>query len=750
MGELYMDLDIVYHSSEEIIREVTQEIRSRKLVFFVGSAISFQRPSKLPNVSEIKEYTIEALCAKDQKKYLDLIYSDIALQEKIDSIRHEEFLEILYRTIVGGEIAIRILNCLKKGEPNQNHFFLAEGLGQYFDVILTTNQDPLIERALEKRSLRLLKTTQQGDKIFENGRVIKLHGCVDKQESIITLLRQLARGLPKNRSKMLRNILENKCVLFTGYNGQDEDIFRILISTDWKRIYWNARPGSKLGENVEKLYQKYPDKFLLFEYDLNDLFAKLTSDLKFRRYEADKTSHPNLQQIFDEWAISLGSQKFNVLGRILSNDRLAKYEEALECFNTTLSTFSDKTEGDQRILAKTYQFIGDVYMNFKTLRNNNYENACKAYDKAAKYYSKFNVEGEANALVGIGESYRHRARYWEAVNSYKKALQKIIRIRDEDCISPKVRCHLADAYRMQDEYEEAIREYRQAHELFKKYGFIANAVYSWVWLGEVYVYKGDYGKASWYNSMARRISRKYHFENYFAWAKYVEAEINNYKGTGKMESLEENREEELDKVVGDLDGVFENLKNRLGQAWCNQMLAELYRLRSDYKEAEKKNEKALEFCGRDGVDYRVCLVYIGLDEGEILRAQGQYDAAIRKYEQVLNTKIGDLQRHHAHAVLGIAETNRMKGIGNQAEYEKALEMYKNIGMRHGIVHTLIGLSLFTGLRNKNPLSILKLAEDTSLKRPILQKELILIKKLKRECLKNLKDVSSWLHPLEFP
>ena len=436
-----------------------------------------------------------------------------------------------------------------------------------------------------------------------------------------------------------------------------------MISTDWKRIYWNVRPGSNVSENIKKLYQKYPDKFFLFKYNLNDLFAKLTSELKFRQYELHETSHSDSQQVFDEWAKSLGNQRFNVLGRILSNDRLAKYEEALKCFNRTLSTISDKTEDSKRILARTYHLIGDTFMDFKTFEfQNNYEMAYETYHEATNYYSKLgDVEAEAGALIGMGESCRHRARY-----------------------------------------EEAIREYRQAHKLFKRYGFIADAVHSWVWLGEVYVYKGDYGKASWYNSQARRISKKYLFEQYYAWAKYVEADINKYKGTGKMKSLDEDREERLDEVMGDLDEVFKNMENRLGQAWCNQMLAELYRLKCDYNEAREKNEKALGFCGKDGIDYRVCLAYIGLNEGEILRAQGRYDAAIKKYEQVLNTKIGDLQRHHAHAILGIA------------------------------------------------VPVLKQAEDECLKRPNLKKELMLIKKLKRKFLKSDKDAFSWLHPLEFP
>jgi len=73
-----------------------------------------------------------------------------------------------------------------------------------------------------------------------------------------------------------------------------------------------------------------------------------------------------------------------------------------------------------------------------------------------------------------------------------------------------------------------------------------------------------------------------------------------------------------------------------------------------------------------------------------------------------------------------------------------------MNMRHGVVHTLIGLALFTGLNNKNPMTIIKKAEGETLKKPRFKKELVFIKKLKRECLKNNKKIFSSLHPLEFP
>ena len=104
-------------------------------VFFVGSAISLREPSNLPDVAKTREETIRALCEEYFNEYLEM------LKEKTRLIRHEEFLELIYKTV--SDVVIEILDCLKDGEPNPNHFFLAQRLGNYFDIILTTNQDLL-------------------------------------------------------------------------------------------------------------------------------------------------------------------------------------------------------------------------------------------------------------------------------------------------------------------------------------------------------------------------------------------------------------------------------------------------------------------------------------------------------------------------------------------------------------------------------------------------------------------------------
>ena len=173
-------------------------------------------------------------------------------------------------------------------------------------------------------------------------------------------------------------------------------------------------------------------------------------------------------------------------------------------------------------------------------------------------------------------------------------------------------------------------------------------------------------------------------------------------------------------------------------------MAEIYRVRGDYDMAEEKNNIALENYRED---YKICRAYILLNEAEMLRAHGEYSKAIEKYEEVKNIKT-ECIRYVAHAELGIAETERLRGSGSLDDYDKILNKYENIGMIHGIVHTLIGKALFLLSMEENPLDAIDRAEKISFERG-LEKESKIISMI-RDDISNKSKLSRWLHPLEFP
>ena len=294
---------------------------------------------------------------------------------------------------------------------------------------------------------------------------------------------------------------------------------------------------------------------------------------------------------------------------------------------------------------------------------------------------------------------------------------------------------LGDVYRMSDRYEDALREYESAIKVLERYGFIEDVATCRIWSGEVHKYKGDYEKALDHNLIAYKIIKRYEFEQQLGWVKYSLADINRFKSDGN---------DSLDKF-GKADKIFEQHKNRLGRAWCNEAMAEIYRVRGDYDRAEEKNNIALENYRED---YKICRAYILLNEAEMLRAHGEYSKAIEKYEEVKNIET-ECIRYVAHAELGIAETERLRGSGCLNDYDKIMDKYENIGMIHGIVHTLIGKALFLLSIEENPLDTINRAEKIS-SEIRLEKESKIMSMIRNNIFNNKNKLLCWLHPLEFP
>jgi tetratricopeptide (TPR) repeat protein len=78
------------------------------------------------------------------------------------------------------------------------------------------------------------------------------------------------------------------------------------------------------------------------------------------------------------------------------------------------------------------------------------------------------AECELSARQALGTSYRRTARYAEAIDQYRSALDLAERLRDE-VEAAEVRGRLAIALRYTDELDVAVEEYRQALATFRRY-----------------------------------------------------------------------------------------------------------------------------------------------------------------------------------------------------------------------------------------------------------------------------------------
>lgn len=210
---------------KQSVSEIIKSIRKKEMIIFCGAGIS--RHSGLPLAKKL----CQALLAK-----LNIETNDAETILNSD-LPFEEFIELISTAT---DIS-SVLGIFQKGEPNANHIFIAR-LAKYgfLKIIITTNFDMLIEKALEREGLERDKhyLVYYSEKQFLTGdlqktwwdrriKVFKLHGSVEDMESIRTTIKAITnRRLSSIRATLIRNIFLNlnaryKQVLILGYSCSD-------------------------------------------------------------------------------------------------------------------------------------------------------------------------------------------------------------------------------------------------------------------------------------------------------------------------------------------------------------------------------------------------------------------------------------------------------------------------------------------------------------------------------------------------
>ena len=178
----------------------------------VGSAISIWEPSCLPTALALRDSIIRALFRKN-RLLADL---EVELEHHLfttsgeTSLRLETVLEEIDSHIPG--ILPSFISVLASGEPNTIHHAIADWiLSGTISILYTTNQDTLIERALELRGARrgsnFTVVTPDSQTIGLPSPLVKLHGTIDDPKTIRTTFTQVGQQLPFYVTERLENDL---------------------------------------------------------------------------------------------------------------------------------------------------------------------------------------------------------------------------------------------------------------------------------------------------------------------------------------------------------------------------------------------------------------------------------------------------------------------------------------------------------------------------------------------------------------
>ena len=215
-------------------KDLVREVVSRRLIAFVGSGVS--RAAGCPTWYELLRDVLSTLPSSSFSGWFG------SLLDSGDYLQLAEVLQDSYP----GQLVQHITQELEKsgGRPSSLHRAIT---GVDFSQVVTTNYDQLLEQAYYEsdrhhRPLRV-HTWRDPLAILHDLRhnyfaVIKIHGTVDKQETLIMKRNDYMALLHSNVmfQSCLKTMLLTKTLLFVGHSLRDPDLLSLLgeISREYR------------------------------------------------------------------------------------------------------------------------------------------------------------------------------------------------------------------------------------------------------------------------------------------------------------------------------------------------------------------------------------------------------------------------------------------------------------------------------------------------------------------------------------
>lgn len=205
---------------DQVLRDLAKSIAKGEVAFLLGAGIS--KNSGLPLADSLKREILGSL----------RLESGLTSALANGKIPFEAFMESLAFL----PNARQIIELYSRGEPNTNHLLIAHFAKRgYTNLIVTTNFDMLLERALGKHRLyegqdfstHFTESHSASAKPdWQKLTLVKLHGSAHSEQSVRTTLSLVAaRALSTARQESVRRLFSSgshKKVLVLGYSCSDE------------------------------------------------------------------------------------------------------------------------------------------------------------------------------------------------------------------------------------------------------------------------------------------------------------------------------------------------------------------------------------------------------------------------------------------------------------------------------------------------------------------------------------------------
>ena len=371
----------------------------KKFILFAGAGVS--KDAGVPTAWELMLKTAKIFYA--QEKEGDISDQDVEewfKSSKYAQLEYCELIQELYST--SSEQRNFLDKWLGSHEIGDVHRSIAElARRDIIRGIITTNFDPLLERALEEKGIRVQVISNDDD--LENSepfiqcksfRIYKPHGTIDRGQLKDTP-KDLETLSPLMEDELVR-VTGEHAVLVLGYSGKDEDIVKVFKRRKnlYYPIFWvnPSKPSEKVkfifddDKNVFIPCKDGANKFLKEFLDLQDRIVDLAPSLEM------KTTVEDLNR-----AITTGKDPVGPIFR----DYLDGIFHELEKTQPDFSKYSELDEAIYQQIVNgeriTYRFIE---ASFVASRYNNREGIFAIYEYFGRFIELYDISEKYSGSDG--------------------------------------------------------------------------------------------------------------------------------------------------------------------------------------------------------------------------------------------------------------------------------------------------------------------------------------------------------------
>jgi len=281
---------------------------------FAGAGISVPGPSHLPTARDVIEHVTKALT---NHPLIENYHHELAESLQQASVKMEILFEIVQQS-AGVKLA-QLFKVFDGKAPNLYHHFVARLLENgSVGHLITTNFDRLIEKACAKEPVVFASDDEH--KRRASSAIYKIHGTVDRPETIVAVLKQVSRGLGLSKRQLMVETLSQTCLVL-GWSDDDIDLTPAFFQSPEGLLLWFSydpdansvidfsfptHDASRVHPKIERLLRER--RGVLISCDPLPLLISVWQDLKERMgplSELHSAPPPDILQVTSIWAESL-------------------------------------------------------------------------------------------------------------------------------------------------------------------------------------------------------------------------------------------------------------------------------------------------------------------------------------------------------------------------------------------------------------------------------------------------------------